>query len=403
MKKDKLFIAAVIVLVLGSAVVLVGYLSLQRTLNTSRMRLQESTAEIIARYTPKTTSISQTSEDATVERFHNRDDGSDAVKQKEEAFEQIQQELRELRDAVRTENRIGEVYNGYRKWDTLTDEQKVAVIQFYKENKYLILKIRELSKSGGPYRILDFSKEGFEFEDMEVWLGNKIFDCITILLPDAFVAAVEGNYDEAVNNYIALLQFAEAFNNEPLSYSQHGAQNIVNVVYKNMKEYVSGEDVSSELIMDIISRAKALGQRNAFVDSFKISTQRASEGVFDKMRDGDRIDYLNRPYTFESAFSRVHGTFIGQPFIAMDENAYMDLMDRATNLARLPFYEAKPLLDHLNVEISNLSWTSIVSRGIAPHCTLVLPIQRACYDAQLGLMQVGLAVELYHGQPWCLS
>ena len=398
MQKDRLLIAAVIILVLGSAAVLVGYLSLQRTINISRMRLQESTAEIVARYSPQTNSSPQAFEEGSAEIAHDRDDSSDVIKQKEEAFEQIHQEIQGLIDTVGKEKRIDEVFNGYKKWDTLTDEQKAAVIQFYEEHRDLILKIRELAKSGGPFRMLDFSKEGFEFEDMEVWLGNKVFDCILMLFPDAFVSAINGNYDEAVKNYIALLQFAEALNNEPLSFSQHGTQNIISVVYKNMKECVPVEKVPPELIMDIISMAKTLGQRDAFVDAFNISALRASEGVFDTMRKGDRIDHLYKPYTFESAFSHVHGTFIGQPFIAMDENTYMDIMDRTAALARLPFYEAKPLLDRLNAEISTLSWTSIVSRAITPTCTQYLPILRAGYDAQLGLIQVGLAVELYHGQ-----
>ena len=398
MKKDKLFIGAVIILVLGSAAVLVGYLSLQRTINISRMRLQESTAKIVARYAPQTNSIPQTSEEGSSGISHDRGDGGDVIKQKEEAFEQIHQEIQGLIDTVGKEKRIGEVFGGYKKWDTLTDEQKAAVILFYEEHRDLILKIRELAKSGGPFRMLDFSKKENDFWDMSTWLGDMTLKCWLLLIPDAFVAAINGNYDEAAKDYIALLQFATALNNEPLEYSQHSTMSMIGVVYKNLKNHVPGENIQPELIMDIISRAKALGQRNAFVDSFKISAQRASEGVFDTMREGDRIDHLYKPYSFESAFSHVHGTFIGQPFIAMDENAYMDLMDRSANLARLPFYEAKPLLDRLNVEISNLSWTNIVSRAITPHCTQYLPILRACYDAQLGLMQVGLAVELYHGQ-----
>ena len=72
-------------------------------------------------------------------------------------------------------------------------------------------------------------------------------------------------------------------------------------------------------------------------------------------------------------------------------------MDRLSNIAWLPYYEAKPLLDRLNNDLDNLSATNVVSRKIIPRGVDSL-IDRAYRDAYLGLMQVGLAVELYYNQ-----
>lgn len=232
---------------------------------------------------------------------------------------------------------------------------------------------------------------------MDQWLGDKVRDCMHLLLPGAFIATVEGRYDEAMKNYLALLQLSEMLNRDPMYSSQFWALQTTNFVYRDLTKHVAGENVAPEIIMDIIGTVKDMGQRDVFADSFKISVQRASE-IFDKMRRGERFEDQYEPYSLESFLSHIHGTILGQPFIVMDESTCLDIMDRASNLARLPYYEARPLLIQLDEEVNSLSRTNIISRALTPHFIQDMARGRAAYDAQLGLMQVGLAVELHHSQ-----
>ena len=242
MQKKKILMVFVFVLVLGITVILVGYLFLQQKLTSSRKQLMESTTAIVARYTPPVDSIPQASKEGMDEFLTNAVYIDDEIEQKEEALELINDELQGF-DWIRNRNRPGIVIyrrgdnvsafledeNRDKDWNTLTEDEQKAVIQIFDTNRKLILKIRELAKSGGPLRKLDFQSE-YQYGRIPKSFFTTISDCEKLLLLDAFVATVKGEYNEAVQDYIALLQLAKALNNEPLLSSQGVATRIVRTV-----------------------------------------------------------------------------------------------------------------------------------------------------------------------------
>ena len=68
---------------------------------------------------------------------------------------------------------------------------------------------------------------------------------------------------------------------------------------------------------------------------------------------------------------------------------------------RLPYYQAKPLLEQIRTDVENLPYYRIISRpflNILTSAHVNHPEVLARNEAQLGLMQIGLAVEYYHAQ-----
>ena len=81
----------------------------------------------------------------------------------------------------------------------------------------------------------------------------------------------------------------------------------------------------------------------------------------------------------------------------MDQRDYAEIMSSLADAARLPYYEAKPLLDRLADDVENLPRTRLLSRIIVPGLTNVA-LSQARHEAQLDLLQVGIALEQYHSR-----
>lgn len=390
MQKRKILVGVAIFLISGAVVVLVGYQAFLQKLNSSRKQLTESIAEIETRYTRIVNSGPNTIEKNEAETVHASSDRDDEIGQKEEIYALILKECEALCSQYLSQNsRCLPTRWHFQNWYSNTDEEKEEIIKFLEASRGLIQAIREYAKSGGT--LMGIPEERSICSGMEERLDFKYF-----LLIDALVSTLKGDYSEAVQNCLALLCFAEEPNNNP-KWCWFAMQS-VETIYGNLSHSIPLESVPPDLLLEIISKAKVLQERDAFADSIKIGT-RHKLAIFEDMRNGTISDnFRYDSQGFESIMVYVHGSGIGQPFVAMDESAFIDIVNRASELAKLPYYEAKPLLDRLRKEIDSLPGTSIVSRKVTPSLTKHYPIRRACYDAQLGLMQVGLAVELHYNQ-----
>ena len=94
-------------------------------------------------------------------------------------------------------------------------------------------------------------------------------------------------------------------------------------------------------------------------------------------------------------FFRLYGT-LGRPLVDMDTGIYADIMNQAGTAMHLPFYEAKPILEDLQT-IDGSVYLHPISSMLVPAFTRYAERQ-AFHEAQMGLVQVGLAVEQYYIQ-----
>ncbi len=282
---------------------------------------------------------------------------------------------------------------GYAKRSEWTDADRRSVAEFLDANRELIIELRRLAELGGPMYELDYSK-GFA---MELPHLSQLRDCARLLAADATLAAGKGDYAEAVKDILAGMKLANGLVKEPILISQLVRIAMDGIMYGEITQSMRGDDLTPDMARELIGYASRSGGRDGFADSF------TGEGffgleAFDGIRAGDLHSAGMSSQRGADAFlMRVYGSVFARPFLNMDEETYADIMARMSDAARLPFYEAKPLLDQISTEISELPRTRFMSRTLLPALTRAAEAQ-ALHEAQLGLMQVGLAVELYHAQ-----
>jgi len=276
---------------------------------------------------------------------------------------------------------------------TEADRQKVA--EFVAANREMILELRRLAKSGGLAYELDYSK-GFA---MELPHLAQLRDFARLLMADAAIRVGEGDFGEAVEDVTAGMALASALDKEPILISQLVRMAMDGIIYNAVEGSVQGEPLTPELSRRLIEYASHAGGREAYADSFTFEGF-FGLGAFDGVRNGDLTQAgipLPEEDKLDSVLFRVYGSIFARPWLNMDEETYADSMQRINEVAGLPFYEAKPLLDQLSTDIEDLPRTRLLSRILLPALTRSAEMQ-AAHEARMDLMQLGLAVELYHAE-----
>ena len=374
MQKRKILVGVAILLISGAVVVLVGYQAFLQKLNSSRKQLTESIAKIETRYTRIVNSGPKPIGKNEAETVHASSDSGDEIGQKEAKYALILKECEVLcSQYLFQDSQCLPTSWHFQNWYSNTDEEKEEIIKFLEASRGLIQAIREYAKSGGT--LMGFPEERNICCGMEERLNFRSF-----LLIDAFVSTLKGDYSEAVQNCVALLYFADEENKDPRG--DWFATRLVQTVYGNLSNNIPAKSMPPKMSTEIISKAKSLMQRDAYAESFIVDA-RHTLTTFEDMKTGtiSSWSFQYKQHGFESIMMYVHGSGVGQPFIAMDESAFIDIVIRASELAKLPYYEARPSLDRLRKEIDSLPSTSIVSQNYTPRLTEYNPIMRACYDA----------------------
>lgn len=278
---------------------------------------------------------------------------------------------------------------------TASDREKITA--YIRANRDLIKEIARLLELGGPIYALDFSK-GYA---MELPHLAKLRDLARLLSADAMILAGEGDYAEAAKDVVMGMRLSQLIADEPIIISQLVRMAMDGVMYGAVQSYLQGGGLSPELAQELIRYAGAAADREAFANSF------TGEGLFgldlfEGIRSGDLeragvVSDGNSNVGMDPFLLRLYGSPIARPWLNMDEEEYADIMSRMGEAARLPFYEAKPLLDEIESDIQSLPRTRVFSRTLLPALTRAAQAQ-ARHEAQLDLMRLGLALEQYYAQ-----
>lgn len=275
----------------------------------------------------------------------------------------------------------------YQKKGTPEDKEKITA--FCADNQELIIELRNLAATGGPFHDLDFSKGS----KIEVPHLAEIRSWVWLLTEHAAMSAKSGDYEEATQDALAIAAFAEGLGKEPVLISQMVGVAIENRLYNVIAESIPGENLSPEQLAQIIEYTSRFNGRNDLADAMALEATWQITEAFDAVRNGqgERAD---------SFVMRLYGS-IGRPLLNQDEEIYVDIMERLSDTVRLPYYEAQPVLEQLHREMGNISFIRLMTRPtlhiLAP-TYLRMPETCARCEAELGLMQIGLTVEQYHAQ-----
>jgi hypothetical protein len=214
-----------------------------------------------------------------------------------------------------------------------------------------------------------------------------------VLAKNGAMAAANGDYEEATKDALAIAGFAEGVGNEPVLISQIARAALDDRLYNLIAGNMQGENLSPEQAARIIEYAARFNGRNDLADAMAFDSTFTVTEMFDGIRSGQG-EHAN------SFFARIYGS-IGRPLLNRDEAIYVDVMERMSTIASLPYYEARPELERIQEELENISFIRIYANltlgGLVPaYCRTVESCTR--YEAQSGLMQIGLTVEQYHAQ-----
>jgi len=278
-----------------------------------------------------------------------------------------------------------------------TDAERQKVAEFMTASREMILELRALAASGGPLYELDYSK-GYA---MELPHLAQFRDFARLLMADAGLKAGEGNYGEAVEDIIAGMQLATNLEKEPLVISQLVRIAMDSIIYGGVEQSVLGQHLTPDLAGKLTEYASGARGREAFADSYTFDGFFGLE-AFEALRTGDLtrsgIDSGLAQTPLDSFLFRVYGSVFARPWLNMDEEIYADTIQRTGEAARLPFYEAKPLLDEIDTVLEELPRTRILSRTLLPPLLTRAAEMQAGHEARMDLMQLGLAVEQYYMQ-----
>ena len=267
-------------------------------------------------------------------------------------------------------------------------EEELAA--FCAANQGFILELRNIAATGGPFHELDFSK-GSKMELLPHL--EQIRDWVRVLQKHGAMAAANGDYEEATKDALAIAGFAEGVGKEPVLFSQIVRAGLDDRLYTLIAGNMQGENLSPEQAARIIEYAAQFNGRNDLADAMAFDSTFTVTEMFDGIRSG-RGEHAN------SFIARIYGS-IGRPLLNREEEIYVDVMERLSTIASLPYYEARPELERIQEEVENISYIRLMARPtlqmLAP-AYYGMPETCARYEAQLGLIQIGLTVEQYHAQ-----
>lgn len=263
---------------------------------------------------------------------------------------------------------------------------------FFEENRDFILDVRRLANASDPFYTLDYSM-GHEMNLMHL---ARIRMFARALGADAVLAANRGDYGEMMSNLDAIARFSEMTRQDPIVVSQLVSMAVSGIAHTVVERALWGGDLPPAVAAQIMRRFPAFPNDSVFADSLTVEGLFGLEG-FAGVRSGEVERTGLVMQGMEGYMLRLYGTMLARPFLNLDEATYADYLTRISDTLQRPYYEIHSVIEQLNTEIAQLPRTRILSREYLQFLVFMPEIQ-AMHEAQMGLMQTGLAIEQYHAQ-----
>ncbi|MBI5091088.1 MAG: hypothetical protein HZB26_01430 [Candidatus Hydrogenedentes bacterium] len=274
-----------------------------------------------------------------------------------------------------------------------TLDESIAAKSFANEARPLIQEIRRLAELGGPAKELDYSKGAA----IELPHLAPLRACARLLMIDAKVQAQSANYGEAVEDILAAWKLGDVIKDEPILISQLVRCAMDGIAYNCIQEALPANGLDPELARHVIEGSRRADAHQSFAEAF------SGEGMFgldtfEQLRDGSTEGLMGGGIpSSQQLLVTVYGSRIARPWLNMDETAYSETMARVQEAAQLPYAQARPLMQQIEQDVENLPRTRILTHILLPSLTQAIGAQ-ARDEAMLALVQVGLALEMYHTQ-----
>lgn len=403
MRRDRFYIGVAIFMVMVVAMFLGLYIIGQQKRNVAVEALKAKAARVVQHSpTPIPKSDADTEElpkpQSPEAPIPEANSSLETQEERQAAFETLGEKLTSLYKDTKPEDDI--IWDKY--WTEWTPEELELVAKYLEEHQELLEEIERLANTDGPLYDFDLD-EGYwnNYEIQNPTFFNyphayyyRVF--ARFLALDAYVATARGDYETAIDNHIMIINLANKTKNDPAAICQGTRIATVSFAYTNVNAGIHGEELSLDTLQRFVAAAYDTGDREAF------GVALATEGVlnlaqFESVRDHNYNYGPDEMYAGEAFLMYFYGSVLARPLLNMDEDVYASTMNRVSDATALPYYEAKPIFDQIEEDIAALPRTRILSRMLLPNITSFADAQ-ARHEATLGLMQVGLSIEHYHGQ-----
>lgn len=301
-------------------------------------------------------------------------------------FEQLTEQMNAAKDDPEWKKAFDLIHRDQSLWDW---ELITAYLDAHQE---LIHAFRELLESGGALFEMNYV-EGFAMDLPSLIDLRRVSG---LLLADATLASMRDDEATVLENYTAFFRLTDTMKKEPLLILQMMHNGILNMFYEHVTQTMRGNDISVDALQKIVYEVSTTINREELVDALTFEGHWGLE-VFDSIRKGDISSTGVRAEGAESFLWRVYGSAVARPFLNMDETAYARTMNSVTDAMALPFYEAEPLLEQALRELDALPQTRVMTNMMTPGFFRMAHVQ-ARKEAQMSLLQLGLAVEHHYGE-----
>ena len=378
MHKEHFYIGVVMVVALVIATFFTLYMVSEGRHEESIEELRNRASKIKERYSQQSiTKLPASNGDAST------NNGNEDT---ESAFEKLAKKMDSMISEKEWEEFIENIVKAENGEQTEADKKRFS--EFLDGNRELILELRRFTEAGDS-----------------IVSPTPLFGRFVRLLVESMALAAErGDYEEMFQNFRAATQLADIAGNEPAVMAQ-GIRNVMNsIISYGISQHVRIENLPPDKIAELIRFAAQSRSRERTAEALLVESAE-DMGLFDAVRAGNIAypapwnEYGEEKVPRRAAlYFRLYGT-LGRPLVNMDQALYVETMNRASEAMRLPFYEAKPILDEIEARVLSGFFSRFhpVTTMTAPNCTHYAERQ-ANHEAQMGLMQIGLAVEQYQMQ-----
>ncbi|MBI5092327.1 MAG: hypothetical protein HZB26_07765 [Candidatus Hydrogenedentes bacterium] len=281
-------------------------------------------------------------------------------------------------------------------------EEQAQARELAKASRDVILEIRRLAELGGPALELDYSKgSAIKLPHLE-----PLRYCAKLLRIDAWVKSQQRNYGEVVEDILAELKLGKVVKDEHIFASQFVRIEMETMAFMSVVDDLPADRLSPESAERVIRTVGQMDSHQSFLDSLA-GESACGLDTFDRLRDGNAEGFLGflGPTSGVSdpgalrVLETVMGSSIARPLLNMDETVFTEALTRIQDVADLPTYQAEPAIGRIVGEgiAGGVRGTRLLTGILLSNFARAVDMQ-ARDEALIALLQVGLALELYHTQ-----
>ena len=278
------------------------------------------------------------------------------------------------------------IYKSPRLW---TQDETQQVREFLAENRDLLSDIRRVVQLDGPACPADFSA-GFGIPDVQ---GSAPVHCAHLLALDALYRSVQGESSDVVEDVVASIRLASAFEKVPINYYQRVSSIVWHMLVSNTLPYCYHPRPAPENVVDALLPHFPAPQDRA---AFAIAVEGQLWVTFNRFQNaretGRGLTYHRTLPWHACILGRCYDTPLGRPWAYMDQRAFLENAKGLPGLATKPYYELRSQLLTRKEHVRRLPGTRILARRELDEL-LRMFVERARKEALIGVAVVGLLVE----------